>query len=152
MRTKVAGWLGRWVLGGVLAGSLAGCAETAHLTGSDLPETSSTELRPIQFSDIPAPYGFDLDRRANRSLSFEAGELRRGKLLYKGSQAPAKVATFYRSQMIQPPYGWTALPESLDGSKLILKFRKPNSRSTISIYTSDIFTFVQVEVEPDHEA
>ncbi|MBI1849802.1 MAG: hypothetical protein HYR85_05610 [Planctomycetes bacterium] len=131
---------------------LVSCAETRHWTGSDLPDATSSELRPVQFNDVPAPFGFDLQTSGNRSLTYQDGELRRGKLLYKGTDSAQKIAAFYRSQMIQPPYGWTALPETLEGSKNVLKFRKPNSRSTVSIYTQDIFTFVQIEVEPTNEA
>jgi hypothetical protein len=131
--------------------SAISCAETQHLTGADLPEASSTELRPIQFEDVPAPFGFDLQTGRNQSLTFQHGNMRRGKLLYKGHDAPSRVSAFYRSQMVLPPYGWTALPETSDGGKNVLKFQKQNARSSVSIYTQDIFTYVQVEVDSTDE-
>jgi hypothetical protein len=142
----------RIVLAGFAVALSVGCAETRRLTGADLPDPGSSELRPIQFSDVPVPYGFDLQTSRNQSLTFESAGVRVGRLLYKGSSPTSKVASFFRAQMARPPYGWLSVGETLEGSKTILKFQKRNSRSTITIYPVDIYTLVQVEVEPQDEA
>lgn len=135
----------------------AGCREVTEMTDPDLPPPTSGVLSSNQFDDIPVPLGFVLETKPVRPLSFngsyiyQTAEYREGRLLYTGSDDPAKILDFYRSQMVLPVNGWRNVAEDAtsDGGDLV--FEKGASRSRLRVFRSGTSTYVMIEVSKANE-
>lgn len=150
-RVRRAGFAGLVFAPIVLA--LAACETYDYATSRDLGDPDSTELRPLQFDDIPVPYGFRLVDRLNESLTYEAGAMRVGRLEYRGEGLrPEAVADFYRTQMPLTPNGWTFDHESDQGGQWTLHFSKRHNLCVVSVSRKYSTTYIIVQVDTVNES
>lgn len=148
----------RWALAlGAILALTASCRTVTEITDPDAPPPTSNVLSSNQFDDIPVPLGFVLETEPVRQLSFngsyiyQTAEYREGRLLYTGSDDPAKILDFYRSQMVLPVNGWRNVAEDAtsDGGDLV--FEKGVSRSRLRVFQSGKSTYVMIEVSKANE-
>jgi hypothetical protein len=130
-----------------------GCESIQYATGQDLGSPDSTELKSVQFDDIPVPFGFRLQERLNQSLTYEYGTMRVGRLQYRGEGLrPAAAAEFYKNQMPLAPNGWAFENELDQSNQRILSFHKKPYRCTVTINEEKTSTYITVEVDTLYES
>jgi hypothetical protein len=130
-----------------------GCESIEYATGRDLGSPDSSELKTVQFDDIPVPYGFSVQDRLNQSLTYEHGVMRVGQLEYRGQgMRPKAAAEFYRNQMPLTPNGWTLTNDFEQAGQSILHFDKNPYRCVVTIKREKNDTYIKVEVDTLHES
>ena len=129
----------------VLAGlALAGMLVLAlGCGGGDKGSASTAPAMRTRLPDIPVPAGFEF--KANDSSDRLVSGMRVVRHLYGGSAPVAKVAEFYRREMV--PLGWKVAEENLNAGTQRFRFDKGNETCYISIY-DDWGTKVLINVFP----
>ncbi len=134
----------------LIVGMACGCASTYD---DGLGSPDSVHLKSVQFEDIPVPYGYEMMDRTNESLTYEVPGMRVGRVRYRGGPSGKldELTEFYRTQM-PAHHGWKLDGESENSAKRHLQFSKPRSKCNVSLYKTDLYTFIDVEVDTSHES
>jgi len=129
-----------------------GCAELG--VSRTARQADSVHLKPVQFDDIPVPFGFTLVDYANRSLTYEVPGMRVGKLTYRADRQPSieRVTNFYLTNMPRH-HGWTLVtPPSPEAGSGDMTFVKGDASCDVNVYQQGDYTIAEVTVNTSHES
>ncbi len=110
---------------------LATASCTTQVGGAVGPAASTARLTATQFSDIPAPDGYVLERGPKNSYSYQSGEFRVGRLTYRGRSTPTDVRRYFLNRM--PDHAWTLVDTADDAGDAVLTFAKRGTQAQIRI-------------------
>lgn len=118
-----------------IASFLPSCTGYLHgkpvLTGEEA-DVVSAGIAQTQFSDIPVPGGFEMQRRGLESYGTQIGSFRAGHLVYHGEASVSDAAAYLRNRL--PEHGWMeASHADLPSGALQIVFQKGPHTATISI-------------------
>jgi hypothetical protein len=106
------------------------------------PETSLTHVP--QFTDIPVPASFRVQRDRLESYVAEVGKWRSGQLLYHGEGRPLDAVAYFEERL--PQHGWRLSDRGTSTDQAFLEFTKGDSKARLNIASLGASGIVELKI------